>query len=104
MLGEKFIFGEIEFSLESWLNLVSWLQWEEWRFQIKGEREPSPIAQLLGLEKGSAAGGFIIDMRTRDQKLLVEETPRVSVEVLLLLIPVPSEIDNHMSKNQYGVL
>ena len=68
------------------------------------KENPALLAQLRGLEKGSAAGGFIIDMRTRDQKLLVEENPRVSVEVLLLLIPVPSEIDNRTSKNQYGVL
>ena len=29
MLGERFIFGVIEFSLEAWLNLLRWLQWEE---------------------------------------------------------------------------
>ena len=46
----------------------------------------------------------IIDIRTRDQRFLVEEAPHVSAEVLLLLIPVPSEIDNRMSKNQYGGL
>ena len=26
MLGERFIFGVIEFSLEAWLNLLRWLQ------------------------------------------------------------------------------
>ena len=53
MLGERFIFGVIEFSLEAWLNLLRWLQWEEWRFEIKGEWEPqyyvAYYAALLGL-------------------------------------------------------
>ena len=37
MLGERIIFGVIEFSLEAWLNLLRWLRWGEWRFEIKGE-------------------------------------------------------------------
>ena len=53
MLGERFIFGVIEFSLEAWLNLLRWLQWEEWRFEIKGEWEPqfyvAYYATLLGI-------------------------------------------------------
>ena len=40
MLWERFIFGMIEFGLEAWLNLLRWLQWEEWRFETKGGWEP----------------------------------------------------------------
>ena len=53
MLGERFIFGVIEFSLGAWLNLLRWMQWEEWRFEVKGEWEPQfylvYYATLLGL-------------------------------------------------------
>ena len=53
MLGERFIFGVIEFSLEAWLNLLRWLQWEEWRFEIKRGWEPqfyvAYYATLLGI-------------------------------------------------------
>ena len=47
-------------------------------------------------------GGFTTDIRIPDQRLLFEGPPQVSVGELLLLIPVPSEIDNRMSKNRYG--
>ena len=46
-------------------------------------------------------GGFTTDIRIPDRVLLFEELPLVSVGELLLLIPVPSEIDNRMSKNRY---
>ena len=107
MLGERFIFGVIEFSLEAWLNLLRWLQWEEWRFEIKGEWEPqfhvtyyATLLVVLGL-RGLGVGGFTNDIRTPDWRLLFEGSPHVSVEVLLLLILIPFEIDNRMSKNQY---
>ena len=63
MLGERFIFGVIEFSLEAWLNLLRWLQWEEWRFEIKGEWEPqfhvtyyATLLVVLGLVKRFRSG------------------------------------------------
>ena len=63
MLGERFIFGVIEFSLEAWLNLLHWLQREEWRFEIKGEWEPqlyvsyyTTLLGVLGLVKMVRSG------------------------------------------------
>ena len=46
-------------------------------------------------------GGFTTDIRIPDRILLFEGPPHVSVGELLLLIPVPFEIDNRMSKKQY---
>jgi len=52
-LGKDSFFGVIEFSLGVWLNLLRWLQWEEWRFEVEGEWEPQfylvYYATLLGL-------------------------------------------------------
>ena len=63
MLGERSIFGVIEFSLEAWLNLLRWLPWEEWRFEIKGEWEPqfyvayyATLLGILGLVKRLRSG------------------------------------------------
>ena len=63
MLGERFIFGVIEFSLEAWLNLLRWLQSEEWRFEIKGEWEHqfhvtyyATLLVVLGLVKRFRSG------------------------------------------------
>ena len=63
MLGERIIFGVIEFSLEAWLNLRRWLQLEEWRFEIKGEWEPqfyvtyyATLLVVLGLVKRFRSG------------------------------------------------
>jgi len=63
MLRERFIFGVIEFSLEAWLNLLRWLQLEEWRFEIKGEWETqfcvtyyATLLVVLGLVKRFRSG------------------------------------------------